>query len=61
MTYDAAVTNWPTLVPPFCLARGQGIGDIASAEREPITGSGAEPPTGFRGQSPGQGSGDEAP
>jgi len=28
---------------------------MASAEREPIMGSGAEPPAGFRGRAPGQG------
>ena len=30
-------------------------GHMASAEREPIRGLGAEPPAGFRGRAPGQG------
>ena len=34
---------------------------MASAEREPITGSGTEPPAGFRSRAPGQESGGEAP
>jgi len=34
---------------------------MASAECEPIMGSGAEPPAGSRGRAPGQGSGSKAP
>jgi len=33
---------------------GQGLGDMASAEREPITGLWAEPLAGSRGRAPGQ-------